>query len=116
MPALNVFTNLYLKFRIARELSVELGADATYFTEYYAPDFCPQLNQFAVQEEASSRMKLGNYPFIDAYANLHLKHTRFFLMFSHVTGGSGNKMYFLTPHYPLNGRVMHIGVSWNFFN
>lgn len=116
VPALNVFTNLYLKFRIARELSVELGADATYFTEYYAPDFCPQLNQFAVQEEASSRMKLGNYPFIDAYANLHLKHTRFFLMFSHVTGGSGNKMYFLTPHYPLNGRVMHIGVSWNFFN
>ena len=59
LPTWNLFTNLYLKFRIAKVLDVELGADASWFTEYEAPDFCPQLNQFAVQKNESSRVTLG---------------------------------------------------------
>ncbi len=116
VPALNVFTNLYLKFKIVKQLSVEFGADAYFFTKYYAPDFVPQINQFAVQQNAASRVKLGGYPFVDAYANMHLKQTRFFIMFSHVNAGNGDRMYFLTPHYPLNSRVLRMGLSWNFFN
>lgn len=116
VPALNLFTNLYLKFKIAKVLSVEFGGDAYFFTKYYAPDFSPQLNQFAIQENGASRVKLGGYPFVDVYANMHLKHARFFLMFSHANAGNGTNMYFLAPHYPQNSRVMRIGVSWNFFN
>ena len=116
VPALNIFTNLYLKFKIARVLSCELGADATFFTKYYAPDYIPQLGQFAVQKNADSRVELGNYPFVDVYANFHLKRARFFVMMSHVNNASGNKMMFLTPHYPVNGSVLRFGVSWNFYN
>ncbi len=116
VPALNVFTNLYLKFRIVNELAVELGADAYFFTKYYAPDFAPQINQFAVQQNAASRVKIGGYPFVDAYVNMHLKHTRFFIMFSHANAGNGDRMYFLTPHYAQNSRVLRMGLSWNFFN
>lgn len=116
LPALNLFSNLYIKFKIANELLVELGGDAYFFTKYKAPDFCPQLNQFAVQENNESKIELGGYPFVDVYANMHLKHARFFVMFSHATAGSGNKMYFLAPHYPQNGRILRVGVSWNFFN
>ena len=116
LPTLNVFSNLYLQFRYAGVLSVELGAAATYFTEYEAPDFFPALNQFAVQQNVDSRVKLGNQPFVDVYANLHLKHARFFVMMSNMTGKSMNRMSFLAPHYPLNNSVLHIGVSWNFFN
>ena len=116
LPTLNVWTNLYLKFKIAHVLSVELGADAWYFTKYTAPDFCPQLNQFAVQQNKESRVELGGYPFIDVYANMHLKRARFFLMMSHVNNGMGNKMAFLVPHYPVNSSVLRFGVSWNFFN
>ena len=116
LPTWNFFTNLYLKFKIARVLGVELGADATYFTKYYAPDFCPGINQFAIQQNADSRVELGGYPFVDVYANMVLKGVRFFVMMSHVNNGSGNRMKFLTPHYPTNGSVLHLGVSWNFFN
>ena len=116
VPALNVFTNFYLGFKIARVLSVELGAAATFFTEYEAPDFCPQLNQFAIQENADSRVTLGNYPFIDVYANMHLKRARFFVMMTNATSGSFNKKSFLTPHYPTDSSVLRLGVSWNFFN
>ena len=116
LPALNIFTNLYLKFRIAKVLNVELGADAIYFTKYYAPDYCPAINQFAIQQNEASRVELGGYPFIDVYANLKLKKVRFFVMMSHVNSGSGNRMSFLAPHYPTNSNVLHLGVSWPFFN
>lgn len=116
LPALNIFTNLYLKFKIVNELAVELGADAYFFTKYYAPDYCPQLSTFAIQENAASKVELGGYPFVDVYANMHLKRTRFFVMFSHVNAGNGDMMYFLAPHYPQNSRVLRMGLSWNFFN
>lgn len=115
LPLVNVYTNLYLKFKIARVLKCDFGADARYFTSYYAPDYCPALGQYAVQE-SENRVKVGGYPLVNVYANFHLKRTRFFVMMSHVNAGSGNKNYFLAPHYPLNQRVFRFGVSWNFYN
>ena len=116
VPALNIYTNLFLNFRIARVLRCDLGADLRYFTKYYAPDYCPAIGQFTVQENETSRVELGNYPIVNVYANLHLKHARFFVMMSHVNAGSGKINYFFTPHYPLNERILRFGVSWNFFN
>ena len=116
LPDWNIFSNLYLKFKIAHVLGVELGADATFFSKYYAPDFCPGINQFAVQKNEASRVELGGYPFVDVYANMVLKGVRFFVVMSNVVNGGGNHMKFLTPHYPTNGSVIHFGVSWPFFN
>lgn len=116
LPTWNFFTNLYLKFRIAKVLGVELGADVTYFTKYDAPDYCPMITQFAIQKNEASRVELGGYPFVDVYANMVLKGVRFFVMMSHINSGSGNRMAFLAPHYPTNSNVLHLGVSWNFFN
>lgn len=115
LPDINIYSNLYLRFKIARVLKCDLGADIRYFTKYYAPDYSPALGQYAVQT-GNVRVKTGNYPLVNAYANFHLKRTRFFVMMSHVNGGSGSKEYFLTPHYPLNGRIFRFGLSWNFFN
>ena len=116
VPRFNIFTNLYLKFRIAKVLTVELGGSATYFTRYYAPDYLPQLSVFAIQQNDDSRVEIGGHPYIDVYANMHLKRARFFLSMSHVNAGSGSKDYFLTPHYPTNTSVLRFGVSWNFYN
>jgi len=116
LPTWNIFSNLYLKFKVAKVLGVELGADATWFSKYYAPDFCPMINQFAIQKNEASRVELGGYPFVDVYANMVLKGVRFFVMMSHINSGSGNGMRFLAPHYPTNSNVLHLGVSWNFFN
>ncbi len=115
VPDLNIYSNIYLRFKIAKVLKCDFGADARYFTKYYAPDYSPALGQFAVQE-GNSRTEVGNYPVVNVYANFHLQHTRFFVMMSHVNAGQGNRDYFFTPHYPLNQRVFRFGVSWNFFN
>lgn len=115
VPDLNIYSNLYLHFKIARVLKCDLGGDVRYFTKYYAPDYSPALGSYTIQEE-DSRVKTGNYPIVNVYANFHLKHTRFFIMMSHINAGSGKKDYFLTPHYPINDRTLRFGLSWNFFN
>lgn len=116
VPQLNVWTNLYLDFKIAHVLKCHFGASATYFTEYEAPEYCPQMSQFAIQENAALRAKVGNYPFVDVYANFVLKGCRFYVMMTHVNAGQGNLNYFTTPHHPMNDRIFRLGISWNFFN
>lgn len=116
LPAVNIYTNLYLLFRIgiAKVLRVQLGADMRYFTSYYAPDYSPSIQNFAVQDTRFERTKIGSYPIIGAYANLHLKHCRFYVSARHVNAGEGHS--FLVPHYPINSMVINMGLSWNFFN
>lgn len=116
VPDFNIWSNLYLNFRIARVLRCHFGADVTYFSEYEAPQYCPGIGQYAVQENQDVRTKIGNYPFVDVYANFLLKGCRFYVMMSHVNAGQGNLNYFTTPHYPTNERVFRLGISWNFFN
>ena len=116
VPDLDIYTNLYIKFKVAKVLNIDLGADARYFTSYTAPDYSPYMGQYVVQGNGENNVKVGNYPIVNVYANVFIKHTRFFVMMSHVNAGQGDKNYFLTPHYPINGRVFRFGVSWNFFN
>ena len=121
VPALNIYSNLYLRFKIAHVLRCDFGADVRYFTKYYAPDYVPIIGQYAIQTNTDTngndnRIEIGNYPVANVYANFHLKHTRFFIMLSHFNAGTGRKNYFFTPHYPLNQSILRFGLSWNFFN
>lgn len=113
LPLITAYTNLYFKFCIAKVLNTEIGADASIFTQYFAPDYDPAIGHFVTQS-TEDRVKVGNYPWVNVYANFHLKRARFYVMYSHVNKINGK--YFLTPHYPTNQRVLHVGVSWNFIN
>lgn len=115
VPSFNIYSNIYLKFKIAKVLKCDFGADVRYFTKYYAPDYSPALGSYAIQGNKDNRVKVGNYPVVNVYFNFFLKHARFFVMMSHVNIG-GSKEYFFTPHYPLNEQILRFGVSWNFFN
>ena len=116
LPDLSLYSNLYLLFRIAHVLRVEFGGDVHFFTSYYAPTYSPAIGQFVTQSE-NNRVKIGNYPVVDIYANLHLKHTRFYVMASHVNySKSSNGSKFYAPHYPIVPFTIRLGISWNFFN
>lgn len=113
LPKLNVWSNLYFHFNVAKVLYTDLGADVRYFTKYYGQAYVPFIGQYAVQD-VDNRIKVGNYPWINVYANFHLKSCRFYVMYSHVNCSAGH--YFLAPHYPTDRRTFRIGISWNFFN
>jgi hypothetical protein len=115
LPALNAYANFFLKFTIAKVLHTEIGADAWYFTSYYAPEYMPALGQF-VQQNQNAKIKIGNYPLATVYANFLLKQTRFYVKYYHVNKGLGSSNYFLVPHHPLNPSTLWFGLSWNFYN
>ncbi len=116
LPDLTLYHNLYIKFGLAKKvLQIEMGADVRYFTQYYAPDYAPAIGQFYLQNK-ETRYKLGGYPLLNGYINLHLKRTRIFIAMYNLIQGQGEKSYFLAPHYPLNPRLLKFGLSWNFFD
>lgn len=115
VPLFNAYSNLYLKFAIAKVLHTEIGADVRYFTKYDAPTYSPIIGQFCTQDIDES-VAIGNYPIVNAYLNFRLQHTRFYIMASHVNYSSGSGNPFALPHYPLNRMVIRFGISWNFFN
>ena len=116
LPLVNLYSNLYLQFTYAKVLRIQLGGDVRWFSRYYAPDYAPALEQYFVQEGAE-RIELGGYPFINVYANFHLKQVRFYVMYHHVTQNTLKQTNsFLTPHYPVNPRLFKLGFSWNFWD
>ena len=115
LPTFSAYSNLYLHFKIAKVLTVRFGGDVRFFTKYYAPTYSPIIGQFALQDK-STQTEIGAYPIVNVYANMHLKHTRFYIMATHVNKSSNGGNYFLVPHYPINPLTIKFGLSWNFFN
>ena len=113
LPKLAIYSNLYLLFKVAHVLDVQMGVDLNYYTSYYAPSYQPATMSFCNQRE----IKCGNYPFMNAYINFKLSRARFFILYSHVNQGIfGGSDYFSIPHYPLNPRRFQMGVSVDFLN
>jgi len=112
LPKISVYSNLYLTTKLAKVLTLQLGVDAHFHTKYYMPGYEPLTMQFYNQRD----MELGNFPIATAYLNLHLKYTRFFIMMYNVANGMGNAESFSLYRYPVNPRVLKLGLSWRFNN
>lgn len=112
LPKLSVYSNLYFGFKVAKVLDVQLGVDCDYYTKYKAVDYQPATMAFYNQNE----IECGNYPFMNAYVNMKLGKTRFYIMMSHVNQGLNGTNYFSMPHYPLNPRRFQLGLSIDFAN
>lgn len=113
LPKFAIYSNLYLLFRVARVLHVQMGVDCDYYTAYYAPEYQPATMTFRNQRE----IKCGNYPFMNVYANFKLSKARFFVLYSHFNRGLiGGNNYFSMPHYPMNPSQFRVGVSVDFAN
>ncbi|MDR1091570.1 MAG: putative porin [Prevotella sp.] len=112
LPDLSFYTNIYLATKLAKVLTVQLGADAYFHTKYYMPGYQPLTMQFYNQRD----MELGNFPIATAYINLHLKYTRFFLMMYNIAQGMGNGESFSLYRYPVNPQGLKLGISWRFNN
>ncbi|WP_029903998.1 putative porin [Prevotella sp. 10(H)] len=112
LPDLSVYTNIYLLTKIAKVLTFQLGVDAHFHTKYYAPGYEPLTMQFYNQRNE----EIGNFPIATAYVNLHLKYTRFYIMMYNLADGMGNGQSFSLYRYPVNPRMLKLGLSWRFNN
>ena len=94
------------------ELYFQLGAEAMIHTAYYAMNYMPATGRYFSQSDT----EIGNYPFINVFVDLKVKRTRIFVMFDHVTAGLIGYNYFLIPDYPLNIRMLRVGIAWTFYD
>ncbi len=115
LPDMSLYTNMYVAFKLAKVLTIQLGANMYYNTAYYAPYYEPATQQFQLQREGKEA-KVGNYPLINAYANFHLKQARFFVMAYNLGSKFVTPNYFSLSHYPLDPMVLKMGVAVVFNN
>jgi len=113
LPHLAIYSNMYVKFMVARVLHVQMGVDGNYYTKYYAPNYNPATMSFYSQHD----VECGGFAFLNLYANFKLKQARFYVAWTHfnqkLTSGTA---YFAVPHYPLNPARFQLGVSVAFIN
>ena len=112
LPDFSAFVSAYYKFVISKVLFTQLGLDVRYNTAYYADAYHPATGLFHLQND----VKTGNFPYIDAYANLRLKRTRIFFKMMNVGTEFINKEYYTTPGYPMNRMTFRMGVAWAFYD
>ena len=114
LPELTVYSNLFLKFIAFKVLKLQIGIDCDYYTRYNSVTYQPATMSFHVQGD--DVIKIGNYPFCNAYINARLYKTRFYVLWSHVNQGWFSKDSFIMPHYPFNPRKFEFGISIDFAN
>lgn len=112
LPALAIYSNMFLDFRAFKVLQVQVGVDCNYYTRYYGLAYQPATMTFHTQHE----VEVGNYPFCNVYFSAKLYKCRFYVLWSHVNQGWFSKNYFSLPHYPLNPRCLQFGLSVDFPN
>ena len=112
LPAFSAYGNLYVKTYLSKVLLTQVGVDCRYFTKYNAPAYNPALGMYHTQSE----MEIGNYPYMNVYANFHLKRARFYIMYAHLSRLFADPQYFQAPHYPRNPASIMMGLSWNFYD
>ncbi|MDR2811044.1 MAG: putative porin [Tannerellaceae bacterium] len=112
LPQISAYSNIYVHFKLAKVLTLQVGADVHYHTEYYAPYYEPATQQFQIQNEK----KIGNYPLINGYVNFHLKQARFFVELYNLGSTFVTPNYFSLLHYPLNPMTLKLGIAVVFNN
>lgn len=114
LPDFAAYSSLYLDFKIAKVLTIQMGANVHYWTKYYSPTYNPATQQFMLQNE-ENKIKVGNYPLISGFLNCHLKQARFFVEYYNASSMFISPTeYFSLPHYPVNPTVLKLGISVDF--
>ena len=112
LPALAIYSNMYLDFRAFKVLNIQLGIDCDYYTRYYGYAYQPATMTFHTQHEK----EVGNFAFCNAYLSCKLYKVRFYVLWSHVNQGWFSKNYFSLPGYPVNPRCLQFGLCVDFAN
>lgn len=114
LPALSVYSNMFLGFTAFKVLHMQIGIDCNYYTRYKGYDYQPATMSFHVQGE--NPVEVGNFALANAYITAKLHKVRFFVLWSHVNQGLFGNNYFSLPHYPIDPRQLRFGLSIDFAN
>ncbi|MBQ3881151.1 MAG: putative porin [Bacteroidales bacterium] len=104
----------YLQIPVVKDvMTLQIGADATATTKWYAPAYNPVLGVFHNQDKE----QFGECPYFDAFVNIQWKRASIFIKY--VNAGMGWPLdeadYFSAAKYIRPQRAFKFGVSWPFY-
>ena len=114
LPLLALNFRYYIQFDVVKNvMQMQIGANGTYTTEWYAPAYNPVLGVFHNQDER----KYGNCPYIDAFVNIQWKKAAILIKAVNVNMGWPNKSvdYFTAAGYIAPQRAIKFGITWPFW-
>jgi hypothetical protein len=95
-----------------KKLFFQTGIELNYFTSYYTNNYNPVIGEFFVQD----RVKIGNAPLIDYFANFKIQRTRIYVKAEHINSLFSKNNYFSDANNPYRDFLIRFGLVWNFFN
>lgn len=112
LPSFSIESDLNIRFRIARVLWTQVGVTGWYHTKYYAPNYQPATQQFAMQHET----KCGGFPVLNGYVNANLKRIKFFIVMHNMLNQAVTNDIFIMPDYPMMPRRFEWGITLDLQN
>ena len=114
LPLVALNFRYYLQFDVVKNvMQMQIGANGTYTTRWYAPAYNPVLGVFHNQNVR----EYGNCPYIDAFVNIQWKKASIFIKAVNVNMGWPNKSadYFSAAGYIAPQRAIKFGITWPFW-
>ncbi len=114
LPMLALNFRYYFEFDVVKNvMEMQIGANATYTTKWYAPAYNPALGVFHNQNVE----KYGNSPYIDLFVNVQWKRACVFIKVININQGWPNKSkdYFSAHNYIKSQRAFKFGIWWPFY-
>ena len=112
LPEVALDLRYYFQFELVKNvLTAQLGANATFTTEYYAPGYSPALGVFYNQKIE----KIGETPYVDLFVNLQWKRASIFVKYVNAALGWPDNDYFSTFRYIRSQKALKFGIHWPFY-
>ncbi len=114
LPMLALNLRYYFEFDVVKNaMRMQIGANGTFTTKWYAPAYNPVLGVFHNQ----NREEFGNCPYIDLFVNVQWKRVSVFVKAANMNMGWPNdkRDYFTAAGYIAPQRSLKIGVTWPFY-
>ena len=113
LPLLALNLRYYFEFDVVKNaMRMQIGANGTFTTKWYAPAYNPVLGVFHNQ----NKEEYGNCPYIDLFVNVQWKRVSVFLKAINMNMGWPDESadYFTAAGYIAPQRTFKIGITWPF--
>jgi hypothetical protein len=111
-PEVYTYSNLYYGKRMFQAIDLVGGLSVRYNTPYVAPSYAPGIGQFY----NGPNVTFTSYPYATVYLKATLQHTNLFIQYDYANQGLLSNGFYTVNRYPMQDRLLKLGVSWIFYN
>ena len=112
LPMLALNFRYYIQAPLVKNvLTIQLGADATFTTKFYAQGYSPALGMFYNQREN----EIGNNPYMDIFVNMQWKRASIFVKYVNAFQDWPTSDYFSADRYLRPQKALKFGIHWPFY-